>query len=74
MIVEQLKAAFGHWTTGRKVEPVNHIEKEFLLDKEEEEAVIVEIEFDDKEDDKEESEKSSEDDPLPRQSRLSIWV
>ena len=74
MIVEQLKVAFGHWANGRKVDPVNHIEKEFLLDKEEEEAVIVEIEFDDKEDDKEESEKSSEDDPLPRQSRLSIWV
>lgn len=75
MIVEQLKVAFGHWANDRKVDPVNHIEKEFLLDKEEEEAVIVEIEFDDEEEaDKEESEKSSEDDPLPRQPRLSIWV
>jgi len=70
MIVEQIKTAFGHWTMGRKVEPVNHIEKEFPLDKEEEEAVIVEIEFDDKE----ESEKPSEDDPPPRKHRLSIWV
>ena len=70
MIVEQLKTAFGHWTTGRKVEPVNHIEEEFPLDKEEEEAVIVEIEFDDKE----ESENPPEDGPPPRQPRLSIWV
>jgi hypothetical protein len=70
MIVEQLKTAFGHWTTGLKVEPVNHIEKEFPLEKEKEEAVIIEIEFDDKE----ESEKSPEDDPPPRQPRLSIWV
>ena len=70
MIVEQLKAAFGHWTMGRRVEPVNHIEEDFPLDKEEEEAVIIEIEFDDKE----ESEKSPEDDPPPRKHKLSIWV
>jgi hypothetical protein len=70
MIVEQLKAAFGHWSMGRKVEPVNHIEKDFPLDKEEEEAVIIEIEFDDKE----ESEKPPKDDLPSEKPRLSIWV
>ena len=70
MIVEQLKAAFGHWSMCRKVEPVNHIEKDFPLDKEEEEAVIIEIEFDDKE----ESEKSPKDYLLSEKPRLSIWV
>ena len=72
MIVEQLKAAFGHWTMGRKVEPPNPVEEEFPLEKQEEEAVIIEIEFDDKEEDQD-----SPNEPINQpetKHKLSIWV
>jgi hypothetical protein len=72
MIVEQIKTVYRHWTTRRKVEPVNHIEEEFPLEKEEEEAVIVEIEFDDEAEDQKLLQED-QDQPL-RKHRLSIWV
>ena len=72
MIVEQIKAAYGHWATRRKVEPVNHIEEEFPLEKEKEEVVIVEIEFDDEAGDQKLLQED-QDQPL-RKHKLSIWV
>lgn len=47
MFIESIKHAYAHWSTRRKVEPPKPIDEEFPLEKEEEEAVIVEIEFDD---------------------------
>ena len=73
MYIEHLRNAFRHWSTYRKVEPVNKIEEEFPLDKEEEEAVIVDIEFDDKEEEKQELPKESSNQPK-RKNILSIWV
>ena len=72
MYIEHLRNAFRHWSTYRKVEPVNKTEEEFPLDKEEEEAVIVDIEFDDKEEEQE-LPKESIDQP-ERKHTLSIWV
>lgn len=72
MYVEYLRNAFRHWSTYRKVEPANPIEEEFPLEKQEEEAVIVEIEFDDE---KEEQKLPKECTDQPkRKNILSIWV
>ena len=71
MFIESIKNAYAHWSTRRKVEPAKPIDDELPLEKEEE-AVIVEIEFDD----------TKEEQKLPNESiehsktkhTLSIWV
>jgi len=72
MIAERLKAAFGHWAMSRKVEPPNPVEEEFPLEKQEEEAVIVEIQFDDKEEDQDFPNEPIN--PPEPKHKLSIWV
>ena len=71
MFIEHIKTAYSHWSTTRKVEPVNPVEEEFPLEKQEQ-AVIVEIESDGKDED----EKLS-DEPVHQpetKHTLSIWV
>ena len=71
MFIESIKNAYAHWSTRRKVEPAKPIDDEFPLEKEEE-AVIVEIEFED----------ANEPQKLPSEytehsktkHTLSIWV
>ena len=72
MFIEHIKSAYSHWSITRKVEPANPAEEEFPLEKQEEEAVIVEIEFDDKEEDQD-----SPNEPINQpetKHKLSIWV
>ena len=72
MFIESIKYAYAHWSTRRKVEPPKPIDGEFPLEKEEEEAVIVEIEFDDA---KEEQKLPNNHIEQPKTKHmLSIWV
>lgn len=76
MFIEHIKNAYSHWSTHRKVEPPDPIEKEFPMEKQEQEAVIVEIVFDDEEKEEEEEQKLPKEyhDQPERKHTLSIWV
>ena len=71
MFIEYLRNAIRYQPEPRKVEPPDPIEKEFLLEKQEE-TVIVEIVFDDEEEDQK-LPKEYHDKP-ERKHTLSIWV
>lgn len=72
MFIEYLRNIIRYQPKPRKVEPPDPIEREFLLEKQEEEAVIVEIVYDDEE----EGQKLPEQyhDQPERKHTLSIWV
>ena len=72
MFIESIKYAYAHWSTRRKVEPPKPIDEQFPLEKEKEEAVIVEIEFDDAN----ETQKLPDEhtDHTKTNHTLSIWV
>ena len=72
MFIESIKNAYAHWSTRRKVEPSKPIDEQFPLEKEEEEAVIVEIEFDDTNEEKKLPNENTAD-PKTKHT-LSIWV
>ena len=72
MFIEYLRNAIRYQPKPRKVEPPDPIEREFPLEKQEEEAVIVEIVYEDEE----EGQKLPEEyyDQPERKHTLSIWV
>tara|TARA_B100000131_G_C17612120_1_gene408098 strand:- start:174 stop:392 length:219 start_codon:yes stop_codon:yes gene_type:complete len=72
MFIEYLRNIIRYQPKPRKVEPPDPIEREFPLEKQEEEAVIVEIVYDDEEEGKE-LPKEYHDQP-ERKHTLSIWV
>ena len=72
MFIESIKYAYAHWSTRRKVEPPKAIDEQFPLEKEEEEAVIVEIEFDDAKEEQKSPSKHTE--HSKTRHTLSIWV
>ena len=72
MFIESIKNAYSHWSTRRKVEPPKPVYEEFPMEKQEEEAVIVEIEFDDEEEEQKLPEEYP--DQPERKHTLSIWV
>ena len=71
MFIEYLRNAIRYQPKPRKVEPPDPIEKEFLLEQEEE-AVIIDIECEDKETVQKLTEEHQ--DQHKRKHTLSIWV
>ena len=71
MFIEYLRNIIRYQPNPRKVEPPDPIEQEYPLEKQEE-AVIVEIVFDDEEEAKK-LPKEYHDQP-ERKNKLSIWV
>ena len=72
MFIEYLRNTIRYQPRPRKVEPPDPIEREYPLEKQEEEAVIVEIAYEDEEEGQKlpkGSYKQSE-----RKHTLSIWV
>tara|TARA_Y100001938_G_C8096236_1_gene438365 strand:- start:2918 stop:3136 length:219 start_codon:yes stop_codon:yes gene_type:complete len=72
MFIEYLRNAIRYQPKPRKVEPPAPIEREYPLEKQEEEAVIVEIVYEDEEEEQK-LPKEYHDQP-ERKHALSIWV